>query len=124
VIDFTFDEIMELARAGEMQRRAIAERRKTSESFPDFCVIETLCPVQDDQGFEIPAGAQGAVLDPLGNEAFYVVEFSDPAYQNRDRIGLATLPPDVMRVVWLPGDPVTSPDDLRGKLGETAEGES
>lgn len=121
------DEMLELARQAELQKRVEADGVKAPEPvgrepFPDFCVVETLRAVLDDDGLEIPAGAQGTVLDPLANGARYIVEFSDPAYQNRDRLGLATLPPDAMRIVWLPGDPVGLPEDLRGKLGETAEG--
>jgi hypothetical protein len=121
VIDFSMDEMLELARQAELQKRVEAAGVKAPEPFPDFCVVETLRAVRDDQGFEVPEGTQGTVLDPLGNGAFYIVEFDDPAHQNRDRLGLATLPPDVLRVVWLPGDPVALPEDLRGKLGETAE---
>lgn len=122
MIDFSMDEMLELARQAELQKRVEADMEAApAPAFPDFCVVETVRSVMDDEGFDIPAGARGTVLDPVAGGARYIVEFADEPYQQRwpgGRTGLATLPPEVMRVVWVPGDPVSPPEDLRGKLGE------
>lgn len=104
MIDFTLEDVLELARQAELQKRVEADGVKAPEAdaFPAFCVVELLRAVLDDDGLVIPAGAQGTVLDPVANGTHYIVEFTDPVYQNRDRLGLATLPPDAMHVVWVP----------------------
>lgn len=124
MIDFSLDEMLELARQAELQKRVEADGVKAPEAIPDLSVVRTLRVISDDEGFEIPIGAQGTIVIVHNEGEAYCVEFGAP-YQGSERIGLATVKPGDVRVIWKPSDPklVTLPEDLRGKLGEAEEAE-
>lgn len=40
-------------------------------------VVETLVPAETDEGYPLPAGSRGTVVDVYGTRDAYCVEFSD-----------------------------------------------
>lgn len=120
MIDITLEEMLALAREADLQQRLEADGIQPSEIrsllIPELSVVVTLCPAEADEGHEVPAGSRGTVVLTYEGGAAYLVEFADPP-------GLAEYRAADLSVVWVFGDPVAMPEDLRGKFAQDHDGQ-
>ena len=61
--------------------------------FAELSVVETLRPVETDDGEAVPAGSRGTIVAIYGDGAAYEVEFARPV------IGNCTIRPELLRSV-------------------------
>ncbi len=61
--------------------------------FTELSVVETLRPVETDDGEAVPAGSHGTIVAIYGDGAAYEVEFARPV------IGNCTIRPEILRSV-------------------------
>lgn len=61
--------------------------------FPELSVVETLRPVETDDGAAVPAGSRGTIVAIYGDGAAYEIEFARPV------VGNCTIRPELLRSV-------------------------
>ena len=61
--------------------------------FAELSVVETLRPVETDDGAAVPAGSRGTIVAVYGDGSAYEVEFARPV------VGNCTIRPELLRSV-------------------------